>query len=118
MSRAGRCLRDCQVMQIIGTAAVIVGSMLCRRSGWAGMTGGGCSEVGVVAGSASRWWKRLARWRLRQRSAAFLVFPSACLRARYVLVAGSWLARDRDCVQRSVELAVSAAVESELVALA
>ena len=42
-------------MQMLGTAPVIVRSMSCRRSGWSGMTGVWYSEVGVVAGSASRW---------------------------------------------------------------
>ena len=38
--------------------------------------------LGGRAGRESRWWKRRARCRLRQRSAPFLVLPSASLRAR------------------------------------
>lgn len=40
------------------------------------------SDEAARAGSERRWWKRRARWRLRQRSAPPLVLPSASLRAR------------------------------------
>ena len=95
-------------MQTIGGWPVMLGST--GRRGWgrggicgrAGSIGGGCGSVicstSVVcgwsaAGSARSWWMRRARWRLRQRSAPLVVLPSASLRARYCLVAGSWLAR-------------------------
>ena len=57
---------------------------------------------------------------MRERSAPLLVLPSASLRARYSLVAGSRQlgAGDGDDVERVVELAVPAAVESVLGALA
>ncbi len=56
----------------------------------------GWPSMGVdwsASGSASSRWKWRARWRLRLRSAPLVVFPSACLRARYSWVAGSCWAR-------------------------
>ena len=53
-------------------------------------SGVGCWSAG---GSESSWWKRRARCRLSERSAPFLVLPSASLRARYSLVVGSCCAR-------------------------
>ena len=95
-------------MQTIGQAAWpwMVGSGSRRGRGRGGICGRACS-VGSgslivwgwaacrwsAGGSESSFWKWRARWRLRARSAPLVVLPSASLRARYCLVAGSRCAR-------------------------
>jgi hypothetical protein len=88
-------------MQIIGEGAEVICSTCRCGPGRSGIAASSGSAIGLALvascwstdDSLRRWWKRRARWRLRDRSAPFLVLPSACLRARYSLVAGSRWAR-------------------------